>query len=141
MVGTLPSLQPPRAFDQDVHFSGRERVAEGLEDRHCVSVVELHAQGQLNVHGPADLALVSELPIPDAKLATFKTACYNPTISGTSNTTGSGSRCARKCTGSARGACAFVKKCSIVAALSGWHVTRGRLAIATNSCALLPADS
>jgi len=63
--------------------SGRVRVAQCLEERHCGSLADLHAQGQLNVYGPANLALVPEVAIPDAKLATFKTACYNPTIAGT----------------------------------------------------------
>ena len=41
-----------------------------------------HAQGQLNVAGPANHALIPELAIPDSKLQLFKTACYNPTIAG-----------------------------------------------------------
>ena len=40
------------------------------------------AQGQLNVFGPAELALVPELAVPDDKLALFQTACLNPTIPG-----------------------------------------------------------
>ena len=34
------------------------------------------------MYGPAELALVSELAVPDAKLALFQTACFNPTIAG-----------------------------------------------------------
>jgi hypothetical protein len=34
------------------------------------------------VDGPAELALVTELQVPDAKLAVFQTACFNPTIPG-----------------------------------------------------------
>ena len=35
------------------------------------------------MNGPAELALVTELEVPAAKLALFQTACFNPTIPGT----------------------------------------------------------
>ena len=57
-------------------------AAAGCFGCRAAQLPSLCAQGQLNVYGLANLALVQELEIPAAKLATFKTACYNPTIAG-----------------------------------------------------------
>ena len=41
-----------------------------------------HAQGQANVFGPANMSLIPELAVPDATVAQFQMACFNPTIPG-----------------------------------------------------------
>ncbi len=40
------------------------------------------------MYGPAELSLVPELPVPAAKLALFQTACFNPTIAGSTHAAG-----------------------------------------------------
>ena len=47
-----------------------------------LAIIPRMVQGTLNVDGPAELALVTELQVPDDKLALFQTACFNPTIPG-----------------------------------------------------------